>query len=135
MPARPAGHRPAPLSPQAGSGAPSPRRDAGAAADGAALSPRARQHLAIAAAIDDGTYAGGALHGGSGGGASERGDGSVQGMLSSILGVQLVFPPSGVAVPEGANATDLTAEQLQQAHLSRLLLLLGSFVILCLLLI
>ena len=58
------------------------------------------------------------------------------GLLASgggLLGLQLVLPGdlAAVAPPE---EDDLTAEQAQQAFLSRLLLLLGSLVILCLLL-
>ena len=48
------------------------------------------------------------------------------------FGLQLVFPP--VDDWRAGAAQDLSPEQAQQARLSRLLLLLGSFVILCLLL-
>jgi len=49
--------------------------------------------------------------------------------LPDVLGFQFGTQPSG----DGA-AEQLSPEQIQQAFLSRLLLLLGSFVILCLLL-
>lgn len=52
------------------------------------------------------------------------------GVLPSFFGLQLVFPQSGMV----QEVSDLSPEQVQQAYLSRLLLLLGSFVILCLLL-
>lgn len=55
---------------------------------------------------------------------------SLGGFLSSLLGLQHAFPPS----PVEHSAEILSPEQTRQAFLSRLLLLLGSFVILCLLL-
>ena len=63
--------------------------------------------------------------GGGGEGMHRRTD-SWQEFLSRDLVGQLWPPP--------ANTSELTPEQAQQARLSRLLLLLGSFVILCLLL-
>uniref|UniRef100_A0A6S9ULF6 Uncharacterized protein n=2 Tax=Chrysotila carterae TaxID=13221 RepID=A0A6S9ULF6_CHRCT len=51
-------------------------------------------------------------------------------IFPSLLGLQLVTPPHH---PEHEDAV-LSAEQAQQIFLSRLLLLLGCFVILCLLL-
>jgi E3 ubiquitin-protein ligase RNF5 len=64
-------------------------------------------------------------------------------VLPSVLGLQLVFPMPGMpplvpamAMPSDAVAPTmaLTAEQAQQAFLSRMLLLLGSLIIFCLLL-
>ena len=51
--------------------------------------------------------------------------------LPTFFGVQLGLSPNANADPNGEL---LSPEQAQQAFLSRLLLLLGSFVILCLLL-
>ena len=63
-------------------------------------------------------------------------DGSAQigagAFISSVFGIPNVFPSSGQEAVIGAA---LSPEQLQQAFLSRLLLILGSLVILCLLLI
>ena len=56
------------------------------------------------------------------------------GLLSSFLGVQLVFPPAVGMQDIGGTSAELSPEQVQQAYLSRVLLLLGSFVFLCLLL-
>lgn len=138
VPARPTGHRPPP-SPQRSSGAPSPRQE-DAAARTEPLSSRVWQHVAAADAAHDGTYQGGALHGSATAVVPDL-DGNANaalnaglGLLSSFLGVQLVFPPAVGMQDIGGTSADLSPEQVQQAYLSRLLLLLGSFVILCLLL-
>ena len=135
VPARPTGHRPPP-SPQRSSGELSPRQeDTTARTD--QLASRVWQHVAAA---DDSTYQGGALHG-SATAAVPDFDGNANaalnaglGLLSSFFGVQLVFPPAVGMQDIGGTSADLSPEQMQQAYLSRLLLLLGSFVILCLLL-
>lgn len=62
------------------------------------------------------------------------------GFFPSLLGLQLSAPPQLGRAPNGApprvdiHLTELSPEQAQQVFLSRLLLILGSFVIVCLLL-
>jgi len=83
--------------------------------------------------IDGWNWSGGLIVGGErdagGGGALSAGVNA----FASLWGLQLVFPPAPND-PGGMVQHDLTAEQAQQAFLSRVLLLLGSLVIFCLLL-
>lgn len=106
-----------------------------------------RPSATIVAAADDAFFSstsptyGGSLHGHVGGGVAGGGGGLVPGSAGSggrpsFLGLQFIFPPHGAAQDSGRDLipSQLSEEQAQQAYLSRLLLLLGSFVILCLLL-
>ena len=108
--------------------------DAGAAGDAAAVAP---DSAAFADVTASSTSSGGSAsaHTDDSGGASGRTQGAQA--LSRLLASFVASSPS---LPSASTAQDaavgsLSPEQIQQAFLSRVLLLLGSFVILCLLLI